>query len=586
MTAPAHPKLKLSLADATALMTAPGARFEMEEVEIWGAKQRVWKNAPPTIRDNLLQGRQYADREFLQYEDDKASFADFEKACVAVAYALIEAGVKKGDRVAVIMRNYPEWPVAFYGAAITGAIVTPLNAWWTGPELEYGLKDSGAKIAIVDGERAARLVDHAGNLPDLQEVWVVRPEGDELTAMAALPGGKLFNDVTGPVNDWKNLPARELPDVPLEPEDPATIFYTSGTTGKPKGALGSHRNFTTCIFAGGFSAARAFVQRGEVPPTPGPDQPQRRALISVPFFHVTGCEAWLAGAIAAGSFLVMLRRWDPVECMKLVEKLKLTSIGGVPTIPWQVLEHPDREKYDLSTLNHITYGGAPSSPGLVRRINEFAPEAIIGEGWGMTETSATFTSVQSEEYIAHPDSCGPPVPVCDVRIVDEDGNDLPVGGVGEVWAKGPNVVKEYWNKPEATAETFVDGWIKTGDVGRVDDEGRLYLVDRAKDMIIRGGENIYCVEVEDVLYDHPAIMDAAIVPIPDKTLGELPAAVVTLKPGKTATEEEVIEHVKSRLAKFKAPVKVVFQTETLPRNPNGKIMKAELKKLFSAGEQA
>ena len=254
----------------------------------------------------------------------------------------------------------------------------------------------------------------------------------------------------------------------------------------------------------------------------------------------------------------------------------------MPTIAWQLIEHPARKDYDLSSLESVAYGGAPSAPELVRRISEAFPKSQPGQGWGMTETCATVTSNGAEDYVNRPDSCGPAAPVAELKIMDPaDGEtELPVGQVGELWAKGPMVVKAYWNKPEATAQTFVDGWVRTGDLARLDEEGFCYIIDRAKDMLIRGGENIYCVEVENVLYDHPAVMDAAIVGVPHKTLGEEPAAVVTLKPGAEATEQELRAHVAEHLAAFKVPIAVKFWHETLPRNPNGKILKNELKKLF------
>jgi long-chain acyl-CoA synthetase len=270
-----------------------------------------------------------------------------------------------------------------------------------------------------------------------------------------------------------------------------------------------------------------------------------------------------------------------VRAFELIEREKIQAAGGVPTIAWQLIEHPLRKNYDLSSLESVAYGGAPSAPELVRKIKETFPKSQPGNGWGMTETSATATSNGAEDYENRPDSCGPPVPVTDLKIVDVEGQrELPVGEVGELWCKGPQVVKGYWNKPEATAQTFVDGWVRTGDLARLDEEGFCFIIDRAKDMLIRGGENIYCIEVENVLYDHPAVMDAALVGIPHKTLGEEPGAVVTLKPGAEATERELRAFVAERLAAFKVPVKVLFWHETLPRNANGKIMKNELKKLF------
>ena len=336
--------------------------------------------------------------------------------------------------------------------------------------------------------------------------------------------------------------------------------------------------------AAGCVAARAFLRRGEAPPAPDPSAPQRATLLSVPFFHATGCFAILNPSLFGGAKLVMMHKWDPIRAFEMIEREKVTSAGGVPTIAWQLIEHPLRKNYDLSSLESVAYGGAPSAPELVRKIVETFPKSQPGNGWGMTETSATATTHGAEDYQHRPDSCGPAVPVTDLKIMSVEGDrELAIGEVGELWCKGPQVVREYWNKPEATAATFVDGWVKTGDLARLDPEGFCYIIDLAKDMLIRGGENFYCIEVENVLYDHPAVMDAALVGIPHKQLGEEPGAVVTLKPGAEATEAELRAFVAERLAAFKVPVKVVFWHETLPRNANGKIMKNELKKVFVEG---
>ncbi len=562
---------------AHALLTAPGAKFEMEEKVIGGRTVRVWKNAPPTFRELFLASQTYPDREFLVYENDRATYPAFGKATIALAHDLIARGVNKGDRVALVMRNLPEWPVVYCASLIVGAIITPLNAWWTGPELHYGLTDSGAKVAIVDSERLERIAEHLDQCPDLQCVLVARHDEE-----VAHPKVSRLEAVIGAVNDWGKLPQLAMPEVPLAPEDAATIFYTSGTTGKPKGAMASHRAGCSNIGATGIANTRSLLMAGDPLPNPDPHlEPQKVNLLVVPLFHVTGCFAVLGPILATGAKLVLIRKWEPDQAMQLIEREKVNATGGVPTIAWQLIEHPSRAKYDLSSLDTVSYGGAPSAPELVRKIKETFKGSRPGNGWGMTETCATFTSHVGWEYIAKPDSCGPAAPVGDMKIMTVDGaGPLPAGEVGELWVYGPNVVDGYWNKPEATAQTFVDGWLKTGDLARLDEDGYCYMIDRAKDMLIRGGENIYCIEVENVLYDHPAVMDAALVGIPHRTLGEEPAAVVTLKPDATATERELRAFVAERLAAFKVPVKVLFRTETLPRNANGKIMKNELKKLF------
>jgi long-chain acyl-CoA synthetase len=573
---PAKPWPAMSIAQAHSLLTGAGSPFEMETLVIRGVETRVWKNAPPTLRSVAEAGRAFGERIFLVHEDERVSFEAFFRATAVLARTLLEEGVGKGDRVAIIMRNIPEWPVAFYAAASIGAIVTPLNAWWTGPELEYGLIDSGSKVALVDAERLERLAPHLAACRDLSRVFVSRSEEPN-----ASPLVERLEGVLGPPQDWAFLDDIGLPPAEIAPDDDATIFYTSGTTGKPKGALATQRNINANIMAAGCAGARAFLRRGEMPPAPDPAAPQRAVLLSVPFFHATGCFAVLNPTLATGGKLAMMRRWDPIRAFELIERERITLAGGVPTIAWQLIEHPARKDYDLSSLENVSYGGAPSAPELVRLIRQTFPKSQPGNGWGMTETSATATSHNAEDYEHRPDSCGPAVPVTDLKIMSVDGaHELPVGDVGELWCKGPQVVKGYWRKPEATAQTFVDGWVKTGDLARLDEEGFCFIIDRAKDMLIRGGENIYCIEVENVLYDHHAVMDAALVGIPHKTLGEEPGAVITLKPGAHATEADLRAFVAERLAAFKVPVRIIFWPETLPRNANGKILKAELRKLF------
>ena len=469
------------------------------------------------------------------------------------------------------MRNLPEWPVAFFAAAVTGAIVVPLNAWWTGEELAFGLADSGAAVLICDAERWDRISPYKAEMPALAHVMVTRPDAAAMAEPAIT-----LESIIGSPKSYADLADLSLPDVAIAPDDAATIFYTSGTTGKPKGALGSHRNLLTNGFSSAYSGAATMLRRGD----PLPEPSIRASLLVIPMFHVTACSASMIPTIQAGHKIVLLHKWDTVKAFEIIEREKINATGGVPFIAWQLIEHPDREKYDLSSIDAISYGGAPSAPELVSKIYEIFG-AFPGNGWGMTETMATVTSHVAEDYLNRPDSCGPAVAVSDVKIMSEDGStELPVGEVGELWARGPQIVKGYWNRPDATAETFVDGWVRTGDLARVDDEGFCFIVDRAKDMIIRGGENIYSSEVENILYEHPAVTDAALVGIPHQTLGEEPAAVVHLAPGMTASEDELREYVSERLAKFKVPVKIIFTQDTLPRNANGKILKRDLKALF------
>ena len=567
----------VGLAEAQAALTAPGALFEMESLHIGGRAVRAWRHGPKVLPDLVQAARAFGDRTFIVHEDERVSFEAFARAASHLARRLVEDGVAQGDRVAVVMRNLPEWPVAFYGAVLAGAVIVPLNAWGSADELAFGLADSGAVAAILDQERLSRLEPRVGDLTQLRSLYVCR--------RGSAPGGAPATDleaVIGPPAAWADLPADPPPRSTPAPDDLATIFYTSGTTGSPKGAPASHRAATTAVLSTLYSQARAYVRRGEPVPSPDPQAAQKAYIVSIPFFHVTGCFALLDVALAAGMKLVLMRRFDPEAVMALVAREGVTAIGGVPTIAWQVLEHPARAGYDLSSLEAVTYGGAPAAPELVRRITSTWPRALPSTGWGMTETSATFTHHVGEDYMARPDSCGLASPVNELRIVDPHGRALAPGEVGEMWVRGPGVIAGYWHRPAESASAFEDGWLKTGDLARVDDEGFCYIVDRLKDVVIRGGENIYSVEVEDALYAHPDVMDAAVLALPHPTLGEEPGAVVTLKPGAAVGEAELQGHVRARLAAYKTPVRVLIQAEALPRNANGKIVKATLKPLFAS----
>ncbi len=564
------------LDDVEATLTAAGADFEMGTTVVRGIELRYWKNAPPTLRDLLLASRAHGDADFLVYDGDhpdavagrfdRLTFTEHFRAAAKFAHVLVDRyGIKPGDRVVIAMRNLPEWSIAFWGATAVGAIAAPLNAWGTGPDLAYGVRDSGARLVVCDYDRATRLADQLSNLPDLETVLVVRNPGDSLPA-----GMTSFDDALGEV------PAEiELPELAIEPDDDATIFYTSGTTGLPKGALGTHRNICTNLVSLAFGGARAEARN----PNPVVADPDDRPvyLMSVPFFHATGCHSVLVGNIAQGGCIVLMYKWDPERALQLIEREGVTTFGGVPAMAWQVLEHPNFADYDLSSVRSIGYGGAPAAPELVRRLNAMFPGRTPSNGYGLTETSSVTTLNAGADYERKPDSVGRAVAVCDLKIVDVDGSEAPTGEIGELWIKGPNIIRGYWGKPEATAEAIVDGWLRSGDIARIDDEGFVYIVDRAKDMIIRGGENIYCIEVETALFEHPAVTDAAAIGLPHKVLGEEVGAVVHLAPGTTASADELQAFVAERLAAFKVPVQIWFRDEPLPRNPNGKILKRDLK---------
>lgn len=568
----------LSLSAATAGMTAPGQIFELDEQEVRGVAMTVWKHAPATLRDVLASTTRHAERDFLVYEDRRTTFAEHYRRAATLSQRLHDAGVRAGDRVAIASRNLPDWVTAFWGIVITGAIAVPLNAWWTSDELHYGLIDSGARVLFVDEERLERVQPLFDDLIDLASVVVITaddaagPYSSQHQRVSVIS----FNDFIGTVdNDASPI------DVRIDPDDDAAMFYTSGTTGRPKGAVATHRNITTNLMNLFFIGQRATLRFGD-----GTDDTPKYPtanLLNIPLFHATGCLAVMVVNAAAGGTLVMMHHFDAGKALALIERERITAIGGVPTVVMQILDHPDFEQFDTSSVRLVSYGGAPAPPDIVRRIRKAFRLAQPGNGYGLTETAAAVALNSGPDYVERPDSCGTAVPVCRVAIVPDghQGDEPPAPGgpsmVGEVWIKGPNVVRGYWNKPEETAKSFTNGWLHTGDIGRIDDDGFIYIVDRAKDMIIRGGENVYSVTVEAALFEHPDVADCAVIGIPHPTLGEEVAAVVVVRPGRSVRAEELSRHVAYRLARFEVPTRFFFRGEPLPRNPQGKVLKRELR---------
>jgi long-chain acyl-CoA synthetase len=524
----------MTIAAANAALAGEGSPVELEDAVIRGVPMKVYKNAPPTINAILdAAAEQFGDRTYIVYENERVTFRAMQLAARKLAHHLKTAcGVTKGDRVAVIMRNYPEWPLGFYAALNLGAIATPMNSWWTAEELEYGLSFAGVKAAVMDAQIYERIRGQLDRLPDLKHILIARDSAEEI----ADPRVSSLDPVVGHPNDWAKLPDAGALGVALGPEDDATIMYTSGTTGKPKGALATHRAVLSNMFNSMTCQARMFLRKGEAIPAPDPDA-MRATLLAVPFFHATGAFAILVPSAIRGDKIVSMYKWDAGQALPIIEAEKVTSVGGVPAIAWQLLEHPDRDKFDLSSIQVISYGGAPSAPELVSTIKKRFPDVAPGNGWGMTETCATATLNIGEDYVHRPSSAGAPPGAVELKICDPEGKTLlPPGEVGELWCKGPMVPGSTGTSPEATAQTFPSTAGSHRRPGALDEEGFCFIIDRAKDMLIRGGENIYCIEVENVLYDHPAVMDAALVGIPHKVLGEEPGAVVTLKDRAQATE--------------------------------------------------
>jgi long-chain acyl-CoA synthetase len=556
------------MTDVLATLTGPGGPFEVVTDDVRGVPLQVYKNRLGSMRDLIDMSNGRGDTDFVVQGDRRLSYGGHNARVRATAEGLTAWGVQRGDRVALLSANNPEWIVAFWACAAASAICVPLNAWWRAEELQFALEDSGSRVLICD-ERRWELVKHLPEvLPALEQVYVI---GTDTPAAGAAPFGAL--EAGG---DPGGFPAVEVDE-----DDIAGIFYTSGTTGKPKGATVTHRQ-TLANLQNLFLLGAVQVMQGAAPPAELSGTTQAASLLIVPLFHTTGCHATMVLNYASGGKLVLMPpgRFDPDGAMRLVQDERVTSIGGVPTVMWRLLESPNFGAYDLSSVTRISYGGAPSGAELVERIAEAFPNAKAGlaTAYGLTETASVATAIGGDDYVAHPGSAGRAVPTVELRIVGADGNDVPPGETGEVWIKGPTVSSHgYWNRPDANAESFTDGWFHTGDLGRFDAEGYLYIVDRAKDMVIRGGENIYSVEIENVLYEHADVIDAAVVGVPHKTLGEEVRAVVQLKPGSTTSAADLQRFCAEHLAAYKVPAQVELVDQPLPRNPAGKILKQALR---------
>jgi len=549
-----------SMAEAHAQM-ASDPRFAVEDAIVDGVAARHWVAGPKTIDDVVALYRKHGDRAFLVYEDDRCTYDGAARAADTVANALLAAGLQPGDRVALLMRNRTEWPVCFLGAMRAGGIVVPVNGWALPLEIGAMLADCGARYLLCD------------------RVDIPVPVTVELLLRIDETGEGSLRDLIGPPSTWNALPDR-APDVPAaSPDANAAIFFTSGTTSRPKGATVTHRALTATIKNSEFNTERVRIRFGGSPASP-PAAPV--ALFPIPLFHVTGAIPGLIATSAVGATLVMMRKWDVGDALRLIERERVTVLGGVPTMPLQIIADPRHADYDLSSLGSVIYGGAPPPIGLPEAIGR-SLDAEASTGWGMTETASTLLHNGGPQYRLRPDSCGVANLVNDVRIADADDAALAIGDVGELQVRGLNVTRGYWGRPEATDGAFTaDGWFRTGDVARIDAEGFVTIVDRQKDMIIRGGENIACIEIEDMLCRHPAVVEAAVVGLPHPTLGEEPAAFVALAPGHVVSEQELRDHVATQLARYKVPVLVIATADALPRNAAGKVLKKELRERLVA----
>jgi len=563
-------------------LTAPGAQFATTTIEVRGVPIKVFESALPSMRSVWEMARGYGDRDYVVYEDERYTFAEADAIIRALAARLVDVhGVQPGDRVALAMRNYPEWVFGYWAVISIGAAVVGMNAWWTTEEMQYGLSDSKPKVLIADGERVERVLPvlDALRAESPMALMTVRYDGE-------LPdGAERWEDVIDPAA----APA-ELPNVTIDPDDDACIFYTSGTTGFPKGAQLTHRgsvhNLLNIVFmttVAGLASAKAGIVPSPAPTDAGGQPKQPVFMAPTPLFHVTANNCLLHPATIAGGRIVFTYKWDAGRALELIEREGVTNFSGVPTMSRELLMHPDWAKRDTSTLAGMGGGGAPLQPDLVDKIDKSLAGGAPSTGYGLTETHGIVTANSGSLYIAKPSSCGRVVPTLEAKLVDENDNEVPPGQPGELCVRGAIVIKGYLNRPEATADSIRDGWFHTGDVATIDEDGFVFIVDRIKDMVLRGGENVYCSEVEAAIYGLDGVAEAAVFGVPDDRLGEIVGAAIVLSPGATMTEEELLSRLGQHLAKFKIPERVWFLNESLPRNANGKFVKRDLKESLLAG---
>ena len=544
-------------------MLAPESPFAIETAEIHGVELRVFSKAPRNLGAVYELARNVADETFLVYLDERCTFAETLDMARRLARALREEyRLRKGDRIAICARNSPEWCLAYMAATMIGAIAAPFNSWSTARELEFLIKDSGSRLIFADPPRLKLFGEAAGNL----DIVMIKPEdGSDLPETCQL------------LRRHEPIGDEELSDLDVQPEDDATLMYTSGSTGNPKGVLSSHRAVISALYTWLFVRGANDSLYTELVK----ENWQPAILANVPLFHVTGSHAQFLISFLSPRKFVMMYKWDPEVALQLIERERISIFHGVPTMTWEIMMAENFERTDLSSLRGVQSGGAPRPPEhLAMMLEKFPPEAIPGLGYGLTETNAIGAIISHRFYASRPDSTGRPTPpVTDLRIVDEEGRELGTNEVGEICIKGPSVMKGYWNQPEATAEVLRDGWFRTGDIGRLDPLGFLVIMDRAKDIVIRGGENIACMEVEYAISEHPAVNEVSIYGIPDDRLGEVPAATVMLKPNRQLDTAQLGEFLAERLAAFKIPRVVRFQHGRLPRTGTGKVAKRELRRL-------
>ncbi|WP_300542252.1 class I adenylate-forming enzyme family protein [Maricaulis sp.] len=563
---PAPPRARLE--EIAKQIVASEDVLNVGETEVLGVKQLAYVNAPPDLRFLLMKAMEHADKTGVVFEDQRWSFGELVGKSVAIANALIERhGVTPGTRVALAMRNSPEWMASFLGIVTAGAVVVPLNGWWTSEEMAFGLADSGARIVIAGARQIERIRPHkaALGLTLIAGRGELDDADDTFADMAAAGAGK------------------EPPAIEIDPDSDFAIFYTSGSTGTPKGAVLTQRGAVTTVLSFALLGAALRLANGDQDFTEG----DPAVLVCLPLFHCTGSHAVFMMSLFSGRKMVLMRKWDAGDAVDLIQAERITDMVGVPTMSHELTLEAERRGVSLDTLQSMGTGGAKRPEAHVQKINEVFPKAWSSSGYGLTETNALGTYNGYSEYQAKPGSCGAPLPaVTFIKTVDENGKETPTGQPGEVWIKSPAVFRGYLNQPEATRAVLTeDRWFKTGDVGIIDEDGFLFIVDRIKDMVIRGGENVSCLEVEGALARHPDILEAAVIGIPDERLGERVGAAIHLREGASLPDDEIVAFLKPHLATFKIPDTVWRLDTPLPRGGTSKIDKPGLRKMLLKNEE-
>lgn len=552
--------LDLRIRAALDRLVSDGAPFALTGIERFGRTLPVIAAAPPTLAHYFAYFcAQHGDTPFLVAGDERLSFAQTYAAARKVAGGLVEGhGVRRGDRVGIAMRNAPAWIVTYMGVLMAGGVATLLNGWWQGNELCDGIADTGTSLVIADEPRALRIAECGGHGAELVTLDVSAPVDDAVAPLLARGGGT----------------ETALPE--LTGDDLATILFTSGSTGLSKGAFSDHRG----VVQGVFNYLVNALAMLDIQTQDGVQSTlQPAALLNVPLFHVTAEIPLMLQSFAMGRKLVLMPKWDAEEAMRLMQDEKCTYFVGVPLMSYEIMTHPNRGKYDLSTVQAYAAGGAARPPEHVRRLEDEMGGGHPLLGYGLTETNAVGCGNIGENYLSKPASTGPASPpLVDLAILDDDGNALPQGERGEISIRSICNFLGYWNNEEATrAAVTPDGYFRSGDIGYLDEDGYVFIVDRKKDIIIRGGENISCQEVEAALYEHEAVAEAAVFGLADDRFGEVPGAVVHLQDGATLDAEGLLAFLRPRLAAFKLPARIWFSAEALPRLGTEKIDKVGLR---------